>query len=285
MTDLWTNVATYAALEAQLASASTNRAKVLSDAKLDGLALARLRVAWDVRFAQDRRIEEAYEDALEVPEQATAPAPGSGLRTSVIEDPPPRAAPPAPALEASRWAAHASPARPDPWAAVPAGTRHFSGVRGTELAGNLPAGPALPFERSTGAPAPAVAQPVEKQAPPRIVRASAHLSGTALDSDIPLRPVTPFLQSVAPPAPAAEPPGASPALTVDHYALLRAHLVVNGEGDQATWEQFGITEAADKHAVQAGFAARFKQDPALQARFVELVPRLITQLRRQGSGK
>ncbi|MFS8065549.1 MAG: hypothetical protein ACMG6S_04170, partial [Byssovorax sp.] len=98
MTDPWTSVATYAALEAQLASASANRAKVLSDAKLDGLALARLRAAWDVRFAQDRRVEEAYEDALEAPALEPVPEP----RASVIEDPPPLAAP-APSLEASRW--------------------------------------------------------------------------------------------------------------------------------------------------------------------------------------
>ncbi|MFS8066399.1 MAG: hypothetical protein ACMG6S_08495, partial [Byssovorax sp.] len=184
-----------------------------------------------------------------------------------------------------RWAAPAPPAPPDPWAAVPPGMRHFSGVRGTELASNLPSGPALPFEPSAGAPAPAPAQPVDKQALPLFVRAPAHLSGTALTLNVPQRPVTPFLRSVAPQAPAAEHSNAPPALTVDQYALLRAHLAVNGEENQATWEQFGITEAADRHAVQSGFAARFKQDPTLQARFVELVPRLIAQLRRQGSGQ
>jgi hypothetical protein len=74
-------------------------------------------------------------------------------------------------------------------------------------------------------------------------------------------------------------------LSVDQYALLRALLAVKGEDDQETWKQFGLTSAAEKNAVQASFAARFKQEPAVQARFVELVPRLIVQLRSGGTGR
>jgi hypothetical protein len=332
MTDLWTSVAAYAALEAQLANASANRAKVLTDANLDGLALARLRAAWDVRFAQDRNIEEAYESAMEAPEQALVREPERP--TSVVEETPRLFVPQAPSVEASRWAAHAPPATapPDLRSVVPPGMQHFSSVRETQMASNLPPGPALPFAkiagirspelalpveeqppperilrppahlsgtalavdlprgvalpfaRSVGTPSSALEQPVEKQPLPHVVRPPAHLSGTALMSDVPPHPATPFSRGLTP-TPAPEKPGTPAELTVDQYALLRAHLAVNGEGDQAAWEQFGVTSAADKHAIQAGFAARFKQDPTMQARFVELVPRLIAQLRRQVAGQ
>lgn len=281
MTDPWASVATYAALEAQLASTSANRAKVLADAKLDGLALARLRAAWDVRFAGDRLLEEAYEDALEAQARAPIPAPALERRAVVIEEPPRFAAPRAPSPEASRWAAQAPPApQDDAWAVVPPGMRHFSGLGETGLASNLPAGPALPFTPSAGGEAPSVARSVEEQRPPGLARTPHHLSGTALAVEAPRGPALPFERSAVATSHSSGPP----ALTVDQYALLRAHLAVNGEGDKASWAQFGITEAADKLAVQAGFAARFKQDPAMQARFVELVPRLTAQLRR-GSGQ
>ncbi len=332
MTDLWTSVAAYAALEAQLARPSANRAKVLTDANLDGLALARLRAAWGVRFAQDRNIEESYEFAMEATEQALVPEPERP--TSVIEETPRLVVPQAPSDGASRWAAHAPPATapPDLWSVVPRGMQHFSGVRETQMGSNLPLGPALPFARITGsqppelvqpveaqrpagrsgqppadlsgtalavdfprglalpfarsvsAPSPALEQVVEKQPLPHVVRPPAHLSGTALGSDVPPHPATPFSRSLTP-TPAPEKHGTPAELTVDQYALLRAHLAVNGEGDQAAWEQFGVTSAADKHAIRASFAARFKQDPTMQARFVELVPRLIAQLRRQSPGR
>ena len=53
------------------------------------------------------------------------------------------------------------------------------------------------------------------------------------------------------------------------------------EEDAETLKAFGVGSPLAKEALQARFAWLFKQDPAAQATFVELVRRLSTQLRAQ----
>jgi hypothetical protein len=67
-------------------------------------------------------------------------------------------------------------------------------------------------------------------------------------------------------------------MTVEAYARLRASLTVNGEQHAPTWSEFGISSQQDKDALQQRFAAVFRGDPEVQARFVELVRQLVTRL-------
>jgi len=76
---------------------------------------------------------------------------------------------------------------------------------------------------------------------------------------------------------------AGPQLTLEQYAILRAQLAVKGEDDPETLRLFGITSRSAKEALQARFAERFRQDGAAQARFVDLVRALTTELRGQAS--
>jgi hypothetical protein len=87
--------------------------------------------------------------------------------------------------------------------------------------------------------------------------------------DLPLGPALPFAMG------ACEPP----ALTLEEYATLRAHLIVKGEEDPETWKQFGIASPAIKEALQTRFATRFREDREAQGRFVELVRRMVEELR------
>ena len=70
-------------------------------------------------------------------------------------------------------------------------------------------------------------------------------------------------------------------LTLEQYAKLRARLMVEGEDDQQVWKEFGVASKAVKEALQARFAGQFRNDPAAQARFVELIQQLVGQLRTQ----
>ena len=58
---------------------------------------------------------------------------------------------------------------------------------------------------------------------------------------------------------------------------------MKGEDDAATWREFGVTSRSAKEALQARFAARFRQDSAAQARFVDLVRGLVSDLRAQSA--
>jgi len=85
------------------------------------------------------------------------------------------------------------------------------------------------------------------------------------------------------------PPGASPLVVPDlslaDYSAFRAHLMVRGEEDPATWKQFGVTSPAVKQALQDHFAARFRQDPAAQTRFVDRMKTLVAELRARATGQ
>ena len=128
--------------------------------------------------------------------------------------------------------------------------------------GDLPRGPALPF-------APAACDTPELSR--KGVRPPSQLTGTVDGGDAPQGPVLPFGPSAAPPE--------GPELTLEQYAHLRAQLTVRGEEDAVTWGQFGIDSRAVKEALQARFAARFREDPAAQARFVDLVQWRLAELR------
>jgi hypothetical protein len=102
------------------------------------------------------------------------------------------------------------------------------------------------------------------------------LTGTSLPSDAPAGPVLPFAERGG-----EGPFSSSGTMTLEQYALFRAHLVVNGEDDAETWKAFGVGSPPAKEALQARFVWLFKQDAAAQATFIELVRRLSTQLRAQ----
>jgi hypothetical protein len=176
----------------------------------------------------------------------------------------------------------------------------------------LPAGPALPFREPSG-PAPVVeCHPIH----PAVRRAPSTLTGTSLEQ-LPRVPELPFAAGAAtrPAAPDladtqeldhaglaamlasqgtggalaalakfAKAPGADE-LTLDHYAELRAHLTIKGEDDLDTLARFGIRTHSAKEALQARFAARFQQDPAAQAYFVDRVRSLTNDLRESAARK
>ncbi len=191
--------------------------------------------------------------------------------------PPPVDEPPAPAV-GTELPTYLLPSRPP----VPA----RSPLAATSLALDLPIGPALPFAKSTGAEPPAPSPPTPPSpsvagdsaaAPtlPRVQKAPAHLTGTMSVSDLPVAAVLPFAQGAA---------GEAPALTLEEYASLRASLTVNGEEDAATWKQFGIVSQAMKEALQARFAARFRDDAEARDRFVALLQRMVGELRAKAHG-
>ena len=139
------------------------------------------------------------------------------------------------------------------------GADDLEGTR--ELAGGLLPGPTLPFggASSTIAPTPA-------NAAPRF----AMRTGTEDVDVFKLRAgLLPF---------EARQVTAGAAMTVEAYARLRASLTVNGEQHAPTWAEFGISSQQDKDALQQRFAAVFRGDPEVQARFVELVRQLVTRL-------
>jgi Pentapeptide repeats (8 copies) len=148
--------------------------------------------------------------------------------------------------------------------ALPRVNRAPAHLSGTVSALDPPVGPALPFAKGTSR------SPEPPAALPRVNRAPAHLSGTVSALDPPVGPALPFDRSAS-----SEPPP----MTLEEYATLRAHLTVQGEEDPAIWKQFGIASRAIKEALQARFAARFREDPDAQARFVELVRRMVDELR------
>jgi hypothetical protein len=156
----------------------------------------------------------------------------------------------------------------------PQAPRAPSEVASTSLDVQLGRGPVLPFDASK-APAPPQ---------PQVPRAPSALTGTVdlqLGRDVARFAALAAQQSVSAgrsPSP-AEP---VPPLTLEQYAQFRARLMVDGEDDPQTWKAFGVSSKADKEALQARFAAQFRQDPAAQARFVELIPRLVGELRSPG---
>jgi hypothetical protein len=150
--------------------------------------------------------------------------------------------------------------------------------------------------RRTGAAAPGVSAAIS----PGLPRAPASMTGTVAASDPRSGPALPFARSretvpraVTPPvgpSPGARmPSGANPLVVPDlslaDYAALRAHLTVQGEEDPETWKHFGVTSPAVKQALQDHFSARFRQDPAAQAQFVDRLKTLVAELRARATGR
>lgn len=184
-------------------------------------------------------------------------------------------------------------------------------LTGTVAASDPRRGPALPFERSRETE-PRVGTPaVERHPGSPVVHAPAAMSGTLPVGDHSLRPSMPFAAPRAGDAPAfargaplpgvqltppvGPPLGASmlhganplvvPDLSLADYAALRAHLMVQGEEDPETWKRFGVTSPAVKQALQDHFSARFRQDPAAQAQFVDRLRTLVAELRSRATGR
>jgi hypothetical protein len=168
----------------------------------------------------------------------------------------PKAVAPAPEVAPAREVhSPAATAQPSYLAAAPpATTPRRRPLAETALGPITSPEPALPFAPG---PAPAAAPSVRRVRPP------AELTGTADGVELPQGPALPFVP--------CEARHAAPELTLEQYADLRARLSVRGEEDAETWTAFGVTSRTVKEALQAGFAARFREDPGTQARFVELV--------------
>lgn len=150
-------------------------------------------------------------------------------------------------------------------------------LRGTALALDVPRRSALPFSPEVGPSAFSVPGPIPDRAP-------ADLRGTSLAMDIPRGPGLPFSAGPKPP-PAPRVVQSAPDLTVEQYAMFRARLTVRGEADRATRQEFGVTSDAVKSAIQARFAALFREQPAEQERFLELVRQLTSELREQSNAR
>ena len=187
--------------------------------------------------------------------------------------------------------------------------RAAASLTGTVAASDLRRGPALPFERSRETEPRAGRPAVERNQGSPVVRAPAAMSGTLPVGDHSHRPSMPFaapragdalaraapLPGVQVVPPVSPPPGASmlhganllvvPELSLADYAALRAHLIVQGEEDPETWKHFGITSPAVKQALQDHFSARFRQDPAAQAQFVDRLKTLVAELRARAAGR
>ncbi len=129
----------------------------------------------------------------------------------------------------------------------------------------LPTAPAIPFAPSSS--------PAPLPSAPRYVRPPAELSGTIDVASLPLP--TALAMPFTPPEAAPS----APELTLEQYAHLRAQLAVRGEEDAETLRQFGVGSRAAKEALQARFAAQFRNDPTAQARFVQLVQQRVAELR------
>jgi Pentapeptide repeats (8 copies) len=117
------------------------------------------------------------------------------------------------------------------------------------------------------------AQPAASAQPagrPPVLRAPKELSGTMDITQAPRGPALPFAMILG---------GGVPLLTLEEYAALRANLTVKGEEDAETWKRFGIKSAADKEALQATFASRFRENAAVQKRFIELLQTILEDLR------
>jgi hypothetical protein len=114
------------------------------------------------------------------------------------------------------------------------------------------------------------------------------LSTLLLPVQAPSKPALPFGQVGATGGgpDVRRPQDALPAVTdlsLEQYATFRAQLSIKGEEDAAVWEEFGVTSAVVKEALQARFAAQFRRDPASQAYFVDLVRVLVREIRAGGA--
>jgi hypothetical protein len=170
-------------------------------------------------------------------------------------------------------------------------------LTGTSLALDIPRGSGqLPFEKEA---VPAESQPLAATALALDFSAAKALP---FRTDKPVRPkisvrqravvptqAFPVMMSPVIPPVARMPPGANPLVVPDlslaDYAALRAHLTVRGEEDPETWKHFGVTSPAVKQALQDRFAARFRQDPAAQAQFVDRLKTLVAELRARATGR
>lgn len=189
--------------------------------------------------------------ALEVPIAARLPfgAPPPG---------PPRAPPP-PA---------APPAAPSFLVAPPLPTvaRAPAALGGTSLAQLVPKGPALPFGARPPAPPPAAPSPAGPPLP-AAARAPAALMGTSLAQVVPKGPPVPF----APPQPPVTSSHPAPSSSLEHYAALCAETSLDPRRIDEIRARYGLRDLDAWRAVDGGWQARFRVDPALSARWQELV--------------
>ena len=199
------DLAQYAALAAELASAPKERAWVLRRHDLDAPALAALHARWDARMAADSALAQDYRGlfAHHRARFESAARSGKDLPRSEAREP----------ARGPELAPHPD-LHPTPIAAVEAsidvGTaprRAPSKLAGTAMAIDVPRGPALPFAKGIAPKEIAESDPDE----PRPKRSS--LGGTAMAVDVPRGPATPFaaeIKAISAPPPPADAPRRAP---------------------------------------------------------------------------
>jgi hypothetical protein len=199
------DLASYAALAAELAVTPNERRRALRRRGLDEPAFATLHARWDARIAADAALAQDYRRLFAHERVRVESAARSGKELPRVEAPAPVAA----------FAAHPDlapiAAEMPSIVAAAAPARAPSKLAGTALAVDVPRGPALPFAKGIAPKEIAEGAPDE----PRPKRSP--LGGTALAVDAPHHAATPFEpENKAIPAPRAAPSKlAGTALAVD----------------------------------------------------------------------
>jgi hypothetical protein len=199
------DLASYAALAAQLAVTPEERRRLLRRHGLDEPAMAALKAQWDARIASDAALAQDYRRLFAHQRARSESAARSGKELPRVEAPAPVAA----------FAAHPDlmpidaplAAEMTSIVAVAAPAHAPSKLAGTALAVDVPRGPALPFARGI-AP-----QAITEGALDELRPQPSKLGGTALAVDAPRRAATPFeLENKSIPAspPAPPPPPEAP---------------------------------------------------------------------------
>ncbi|WP_437964704.1 hypothetical protein WMF04_34210 [Sorangium sp. So ce260] len=180
-------------------------------------------------------------------------------RAIVAASPPASAAPvsPAPAPPPSAKA----PPRPAPPGL--AGTAPLPDM--PALVASLPFTPSAPPGSTPAAPAP------PRPAPPGLAGTAPLPDMTALVASLPFTP-TPEKRP-APAAPPTEPIAArtAPGLSLEHYAALCAELSLEPRSAAAICPRYGLHDAAAWRAADASWQLRMRSDPALEARWQQLI--------------
>lgn len=168
------------------------------------------------------------------------------------------------------------PAPPPPAAALPAPSflvapplptvaRAPAALGGTSLAQLVPKGPALPFgARPPAPPPPAPPSPIAPRAP-------AALTGTSLAQIVPKGSPVPFAPRPPPPSPPVASPPPAPSLSLEHYAALCAEISLDPRRVEEIRARYGLRDLDAWRAADGAWQARLRAEPALSARWQELI--------------
>lgn len=158
-----------------------------------------------------------------------------------------------------------------------------------------PAAPRAPLAPSSPLPAWIPSAPVEETAPstpspitvqaPVAMPAPVDLGATVSGAPSPLAQALPFRAGAAnaPPTPyepaapreglpfRSPPPNEAPSFTLEQYAALSTEILLRPAARRETLQRYGIVDGAAWVRIDGWFQARMAQDPAMRARWTELV--------------